>query len=151
MHRDRSRKILDGICTGLSDVEAGPDELIKRNQGEVVTHRAPPRVKVWHCKRYCTYGAVTSRRKRQNKSLSGSCASLFESFGVVRTFSVLGQPEEHRFLVAECAGRETGGIVYGERINDDVDLSALADQGLFVTNINRVRLSHFHLLWIWVF
>jgi hypothetical protein len=76
MNRNRGRKIVDGIRTGLSDVQAGSDELVKRNEGKLVTHRAPPRMKGWHCKRYCTYGGVTSRRKRQKGSLSGSCASL---------------------------------------------------------------------------
>jgi hypothetical protein len=28
MNRNRGRKIVDGIRTGLSDVETGPDELI---------------------------------------------------------------------------------------------------------------------------
>ena len=35
MNRNRGRKIVEGIRTGLSDVETGPDELIKLTNAEV--------------------------------------------------------------------------------------------------------------------
>jgi len=43
----------------------------------------------------------------------------FEAFAVIRAFSVIGQPEEYRFLVAEGASRKPLGIIDGERINND--------------------------------
>lgn len=54
MRQNRSSKILDRIGAGLPDVEAGPAQFSKRDKEEVTTHRMPPEVIVWHCKRYWT-------------------------------------------------------------------------------------------------
>ena len=43
----------------------------------------------------------------------------FEAFAVIRAFSVIGQPEEYRFLVAESASGKSLRINDGERINND--------------------------------
>ena len=69
-----------------------------------------------------------------------------EPFGLIRAFGVFGQPEKGRFFLAERPRREALGIIDGETIDNNYALSPLADKGLWFTNINRVRLSHFHLV-----
>jgi len=42
-----------------------------------------------------------------------------EPFGVICPFSVLSQPEQDRFLLAESTCGQASGIIDGERINND--------------------------------